>query len=150
VLKHNRYTLATHHTNGQALVDVSHTHGKRVTRVTEVTHPLDPLTESEIAAGRAILANAGYVTETVRFPAVLPVEPDKAATLAWKPGKPFDRSILFVLLDMATGISHEAVVSVTDEKVTSYTKVNSDVHPYGQPPYLLSLIHISEPTRPCH
>lgn len=118
------------------MVDTSHTHGKRITRVTEVSHPLDPLTESEISAGRQILVDAGYVTDTVRFPAVLPVEPDKKATLAWKPGKPFDRSILYVMLDMATGISHEAVVSVTDEKVTSYTKVNSDVHPYGQPPYL--------------
>lgn len=117
--------------------DVTHTHGKRVSRVTEVAHPLDPLTEGEIARGREILVEAGYVGESIRFPAVLPVEPNKAATLAWKPGKPFDRSILFVLLDTATGISHEAVVSVTDEKVTSYTRVNSDQHPYGQPPYLL-------------
>ena len=111
------------------MVDVSHTHGKRVTRITEVSHPLDPLTEGEIAAGRQILVDAGYVHDTIRFPSVLPVEPDKKATLAWKPGKPFDRSILFVMLDTATGISHEAVVSVTDEKVTSYTKVNSDTFP---------------------
>ena len=56
--------------------------------------------------------------------------------LAWKPGKAFDRSILFVMLDMATGISHEAVVSVTAGTITSLTRVNSDTHPYGQPPYL--------------
>ena len=116
--------------------DVSHRHGKRVTRITEVTHPLDPLTEGEIALGRAIIDAAGLITETVRFPAVLPVEPDKKATFAWKPGKPFDRSILYVLLDTATGISHEVVVSVTDEKIVSQTKVKSDEHPYGQPPYL--------------
>jgi primary-amine oxidase len=116
--------------------DASHRHGKRVTRVTEVTHPLDPLTEAEIALGRALIEAAGLITETVRFPAVLPVEPDKRATVAWKPGKPFDRSVLYVLLDTATGISHEVVVSVTDEKITSQTRVKSDEHPYGQPPYL--------------
>ena len=55
------------------MVDTSHTHGKRVTRVTEVTHPLDPLTESEIAAGRQILADAGHITATVRFPRCCPL-----------------------------------------------------------------------------
>ena len=44
--------------------DVSHCHGKRVTRITEVTHPLDPLTEAEIALGRAIIDAAGLITET--------------------------------------------------------------------------------------
>jgi len=53
--------------------DASHRHGKRVTRITEVTHPLDPLTESEIILGRSIIEAAGLITETVRFPAVLPV-----------------------------------------------------------------------------
>jgi primary-amine oxidase len=119
------------------MVDVTHTHGKRVTRVTTVTHPLDPLTEAEIAQGRAIIVAAGHVTPTTRFPSVMPVEPDKAATLAFKPGKAFDRSILFVLLDTATGESHEAVVSVTEERLVSLTRINSDVHPFGQPPYLL-------------
>jgi primary-amine oxidase len=118
------------------MADTSHRHGKRVTRITEVTHPLDPLTEGEISQGRSIIEAAGLITDTVRFPAVLPVEPDKKATFAWKPGKPFDRSILYVLLDTATGISHEVVVSVTDEKIVSQTKVKSDEHPYGQPPYL--------------
>jgi primary-amine oxidase len=118
------------------MADATHRHGKRVTRITEVAHPLDPLTEAEISLGRSIIDAAGLITDTVRFPAVLPVEPDKKATMAWKPGKPFDRSILYALLDTATGISHEVVVSVTDEKIVSQTKVKSDEHPYGQPPYL--------------
>ncbi|WP_437583430.1 primary-amine oxidase [Paramicrobacterium sp. CJ85] len=116
--------------------DATHTHGKRVTRVTTPSHPLDPLTLDELTVGREVLERAGLLGDTVRFPSVLPVEPAKDAVTAWKPGRAFDRSILYTLLDTATGVSREVVVSVTEETVVSDTELATAEAPYGQPPYL--------------
>ncbi len=99
-------------------------------------HPLDPLTADELAAGRAVLEAQGLITETTRFPQVLPVEPDKAAVLA---GAPADRRIQFTLLDTATGESADAVVSVTAGALVSHEKCGE-----GQPPYLFEEYDLAE------
>ena len=39
-----------------------------------VTHPLDLLTAAEIEAAREFLVQAGKVTDTTRFPRVMPLE----------------------------------------------------------------------------
>ncbi|PFG29798.1 primary-amine oxidase [Paramicrobacterium agarici] len=116
--------------------DATHTHGKRVTRVTTPAHPLDPLTAAELDAGRAVLEREGLLGDSIRFPSVLPVEPAKSDVLAWRPGRAFDRSILYTLLDTATGRSREVIVSVTEDAVTSDTSLATTEAPYGQPPYL--------------
>nr|WP_246222412.1 primary-amine oxidase [Phytoactinopolyspora limicola] len=102
----------------------------------EVRHPLDPLTAEEIRVGYAVLAAAGKLTESVRFPQVLPVEPDKATVAAFGDGDPIERRIMFTLLDTATGKSTEAVVSVTRNEIVSWTPLRTDEYPYGQPQYL--------------
>ncbi|GAA3589001.1 primary-amine oxidase [Klugiella xanthotipulae] len=99
-------------------------------------HPLDPLCGAEIARGREILAAAGKIGPHTRFPSVLPVEPAKDAVAAFRPGDPLEREILFVALEVDTGRAAEAVVSVTGGTVVSWTELNNDVHPHGQPPYL--------------
>ena len=108
----------------------------RVTTPEEVGHPLDPLTAGEIAAGRRILVEAGHVSESTRFPNVLPIEPPKESVAAFRPGDHIERRVKFVVLDTATGISAEAVVSVTEGNVVSWTELNTAEHPYGQPQYL--------------
>ncbi|MGH3632102.1 MAG: primary-amine oxidase, partial [Sciscionella sp.] len=109
---------------------------KTVTTPTTVDHPLAPLTADEIAAARRVLADAGKLTETTRFPQVLPVEPDKQAVTDYVPGDPIDRRIGLTLLDTATGDAFEAVVSVTRAAIESYAKLNNREHPSGQPQYL--------------
>lgn len=99
-------------------------------------HPLDPLTADELAAGRAVLEAQGLITETTRFPQVLPVEPDKAAVLA---GARTDRRIQFTLLDTATGESADAVVSVTGGELVGHEKCGE-----GQPPYLFEEYDLAE------
>lgn len=117
--------------------DLTHTHGKRVTSITAATHPLDPLTAAEITAAREILVAAGEVTETTRFPNVMPVEPAKEFVLAWSAGEPFERRVQAILLEPATGLSREALVNVTTGRVESITPLGTETAPYGQPPYLL-------------
>ncbi|WP_427016074.1 primary-amine oxidase [Pseudarthrobacter sp. P1] len=99
-------------------------------------HPLDPLGPAEISAARAVLADAGRLVPTSRFPQVLPVEPDKAAMLAYRPGDAFDRRVILTVLDTATGDAAEAVVSVTEAKLLSWTPLDNRTSPYGQPQYL--------------
>ncbi|MGI9342637.1 MAG: hypothetical protein ACR2QV_07285 [Gammaproteobacteria bacterium] len=55
------------------------------------SHPLDPLSTSEIRAAVDALWKAGRVDKTSRFAIVRLAEPDKRAVLAWKPGDPLPR-----------------------------------------------------------
>ncbi len=114
----------------------THQHHATVSEPREVAHPLDPLTAAEISAGRSILVDAGIVTDSTRFPAVLPVEPSKESVAGFRPGDEIERRILFVLLDPATGAASEAVVSVTTERLVTHTPLATDKPPYGQPQYL--------------
>lgn len=99
-------------------------------------HPLDPLTGPEIAAARAILEDAGLLGETVRVPMLLPDEPTKTELAAWRPGAPIDRRVDVTLLDTATGVATEAIVSITRGEVLRSERVPNDAPPYGQPQYL--------------
>lgn len=114
--------------------DLTHTHGKRVSRITEAKHPLDMLTADEINCGREILVSAGLLTESHLVPTMLPVEPSKETVREFTGGD-FERRIMFVVLDPATGISVEYTVSLQQRCVVHERRVNSDSYPYGQPPY---------------
>lgn len=99
-------------------------------------HPLDPLAAAEIAAARAALDAAGLMTETMRVPMLLPDEPTKEELASWRPGAPIDRRVDVTLLDTATGVATEVIVSVTRGEVLSTARVPNDAPPYGQPQYL--------------
>lgn len=99
-------------------------------------HPLDPLSAVEISAARQILQDAGKLTETSRFPQVLPVEPEKATVLSHRAGDAVERRLVLTVLDTATGAAAEAVVSVSAAELISWIPLNSHEHPYGQPQYL--------------
>ncbi|WP_295010270.1 primary-amine oxidase [uncultured Microbacterium sp.] len=99
-------------------------------------HPLDPLTGPEIAAARAILECAGLLGETVRVPSLLPDEPTRQELAAWRPGAPIDRRVDATLLDTATGVATDVVVSITRGEVVRSERVPNDAPPYGQPQYL--------------
>lgn len=99
-------------------------------------HPHDPLTGDEIAAARAVLDAAGLLTESTRVPMLLPDEITKEELAAWQPGAPIDRRVDVTLLDTATGVATEAIVSITRGEVLRTARVPNDAPPYGQPQYL--------------
>lgn len=129
-------TQHEHHDCHPAAPGDLHTHGSRVTTPESVTHPLDPLVESEISTARAVLEAAGVLGGTKRVAQLLPVEPDKRLLTGWQPGVPFERRVIVTVLDTATGEAQEALVSTTDTAVLGLTRLATDQPPYGQPQYL--------------
>lgn len=103
---------------------------------TVVSHPLDPLTADEIAAVRQILVEAGLLTESVRVPMLLPVEPDKTYLRGWQPGDPIVRGADVTLLDITSGAVVEAIVSIDEQRVVEQRPHDPSQSPYGQPQYL--------------
>jgi primary-amine oxidase len=119
--------------------DVSQTlGGAPTTGITAATpHPLDPLTPDEIRAARAAIEKAGKITETVRFPLITLLEPPKAEVLAHRPGAEVQRRVLLIALDLATGDTHEGVVSLASGELEEWVRVPTAAPPYGQAPIML-------------
>ena len=82
-------------------------------------HPLDPAAPHEYLAGRRILAEAGLLTEHVRFAYYGLEEPPKGEVLDFPAGGPPERRLRAFLIDVATGESADVVVSVTGSRVVS-------------------------------
>jgi primary-amine oxidase len=96
---------------------------------TVVTHPLEPLTAEELASAVAVLRDKRALPDTVRFSYVVLHEPDKDALDAFESsGTPVDRCADAVVLDRATGVVSEAVVSLHARDVVSFVDV-PDVQP---------------------
>ena len=84
-------------------------------------HPLDALTEAEIRTVKQTLADAGYVTDDTRFPALTLAEPEKSTVLGWSPGDEVGRSAFVTLRQGPT--THEAIVDLDAGEVTAYREV---------------------------
>lgn len=95
------------------------------TALTSITHPLAPLTADEIDAAREILAGEGLVTGNTRFVYLGLEEPAKATVLAHKDGDDVERRVRVLLLDRATGLGTDTVVSVTERSLVTATQVDS-------------------------
>ena len=84
------------------------------------TYPFDPLTPDEILAAVSILRGSKKVQESMRFVAIQLHEPNKQSVLDYKMDGVCKRQIFFVILDRADGKTYEAVVSITEEKISSF------------------------------
>jgi primary-amine oxidase len=87
-----------------------------------IAHPLEPLTAAEVAAAVALVRSCQNLSAS-RFPCVTLHEPPKAEVLAFQKGDRIHRKAFLILLDNATGNTYEAVVSLTEEKVISWTHI---------------------------
>jgi primary-amine oxidase len=94
-----------------------------------VTHPLDPLSTSEMAAAVRLLREAHKLGETFRFVSCVLEEPDKKAVHEHKPGQPFPRRAFLVLLDNARGVGYEAVVDLVGRSVIRFDALPKGVQP---------------------
>ena len=88
-------------------------------------HPLAPLTADEIRAVRRIVDAHGLLGDSVRFVYVALDEPHKKTVLAFSPGDPIERRARVLLLDRATGLGSDLVVSITDDRVVAQQSIDA-------------------------
>ncbi|MGL4322695.1 MAG: primary-amine oxidase [Beijerinckiaceae bacterium] len=100
-------------------------------------HPLDPLTEAEIARATDILRRDKNLGASTRFAFVQLEEPDKSAVLNWQAGAPVPRAARQIIFDAATGDTHIAITDLAAGKVTAWHSHDVRSHPYGQPPVII-------------
>src|SRR5439155_13879078 len=99
-------------------------------------HPLRRLTAEEISTARDILTHADLVGETTRVAYLGLEEPPKEQVLGFRSGEaPVERRVRAVLLDVTTGVTSDALVSLTEREVEAVREV--DCATAGQPPILL-------------
>ncbi|WP_028063099.1 primary-amine oxidase [Solirubrobacter soli] len=85
-----------------------------------VLHPLEPLSPDEISAASSILKAEKALNGTARFVFISLHEPPKASVQA---GEAVPREAFVVLYEKAERKTYEAVVSLTDEAVVSFTHI---------------------------
>lgn len=88
--------------------------------MTNATHPLEPLSEAEIADAVRVLRESGHVGDQHRFAAVTLAEPPKDDVLGWVSGNGHDRRAVAFVVDRSTGESATAHVSLTKAEVVSW------------------------------
>ena len=93
-----------------------------------VQHPLDPLAPEEIEEAVRVLRSQRELGERILFETVVLKEPSKDSVLNFKGGDSIRREAMIVLLDRDTEATYEAVVSLTDQEVTSWQHI-PDVQP---------------------
>ena len=91
--------------------------------MSKIHHPLEPLSAAEVQLAVTLLKQADKVTPTTRFVTVSLKEPAKSAVHGFTGRGPLARAAAAVLFDNGTNSCHEAVVSLTDKKVLSWTHV---------------------------
>lgn len=100
-------------------------------------HPLDPLSEAELARACALFKKLKKLSADTRFGFVQLAEPEKASVLAWKPGLPIVRRAAAILFDRKTGAAFQGVVDLGTEKIVSWVEHPTRSEPYGQPPVII-------------
>src|SRR6476469_2316619 len=89
--------------------------------MTSVTHPLDLVTEEEIAVAAALVRADPRFPEDAVFVHLRLREPHKDVVLGFEPGAPIDREIEAVAVPPGELVAHEVVVSVTKGEIRAWT-----------------------------
>lgn len=95
---------------------------------TSVIHPLSPLTVEEVKQAVAILKATHPLHDAFRFPTITLHEPLKEVVLNFQEGDAIEREVFITLLDNKELTTYEAVVSITQQQVLSFTEI-PDVQP---------------------
>jgi primary-amine oxidase len=90
---------------------------------THPVHPLDPLDADEVARAWEIVRAERPLGARIRVVSVALHEPDRAVVLAHRPGHPVEREALVVFIDSDARQTVEAVVSLGQKRVATWTPV---------------------------
>lgn len=84
-------------------------------------HPLDPLSDREIRSAAEIVRREHDLGPGMRFETIVLDEPDGSELRSHDDGKTPDRRAFVATYDMASGALFEAIVSLQEEKLLSWT-----------------------------
>ncbi len=98
------------------------------------THPLDSLSESEIARTVQVLQSTPYFPKTALFSTIHLNEPPKNEVLSFKGGAAFRRESFGIVLDGQAKKTYEAIIDLRKNKVTSWREIKGVQPPmfYGE------------------
>jgi primary-amine oxidase len=88
--------------------------------VVSATHPLSPLTATEIEQAVEIVRSAGKLSDIAKFVTVELNEPSKDVMLQWEGEPPIDREAFAVIRDRGKRTTCEVVISLTKNVITSW------------------------------
>ena len=88
--------------------------------VTDIAHPLDPVSADEIRAAVGLLRAQGHAGKGWRIASVELREPAKDVVRSFAAGDPIRREAIVVCWDRADGMTYKALVSLTDAEVLSW------------------------------
>jgi primary-amine oxidase len=89
----------------------------------EATHPLDPLSESEIAGAVKIVQAAPNFPKTALFSTVQLNEPPKNEVLNFKAGDAFRREAFAIVLDREKNRTYESIIDLRAKKIASWKEI---------------------------
>ena len=101
---------------------------------THLGHPLDPLSETEVALASDLLRTGKKLGPDTRFTHVQLEEPAKADILGWKPDSRPSRCAAITVFNCRTGATHIATVDLRSQEIAEWREHPTKIHPYGQPP----------------
>src|SRR3989442_7615576 len=101
---------------------------------THLGHPLDPLSETEVALASDLLRTGKKLGPDTRFTHVQLEEPAKADILGWKPDSGPSRRAAITVFNCRTGATHIATVDLGSREIAAWREHPTKIHPYGQPP----------------
>lgn len=107
--------------------------------ITQILHPLEPLTAAEMAQAISILRSSGKLGSQTRFVKVDLNEPAKEVVLNFKDGDPVEREAFIMLLDGTDGATYEVIVSLRQGQVKEFRHI-----PGVQPPIMLDEVFACE------
>jgi primary-amine oxidase len=107
--------------------------------ITQILHPLEPLTAAEMVQAISILRSSGKLGSHTRFVKVDLHEPPKEMVLNFKNGDTVEREAFIMLLDGTDGATYEVIVSLTQGQVKEFRHI-----PGVQPPIMLDEVFACE------
>ena len=91
----------------------------------QALHPLDPLTENEIARTVRILNDTSNFPKTALFSTIQLNEPPKNEVLKFKAGAVFRREAFGIILDRENNKTYETIVDLVSDKLTSWQEIKN-------------------------
>ena len=88
--------------------------------MTDIAHPLDPITADEIRAAVGLLRAQGHAGPGWRIASVELREPTKDVVRAFTAGDAIHREAIVVCWDRSDGMTYKALVSLTEAEVVSW------------------------------